>query len=68
MSNLTFLNYSYTCTYFLVSTPNPLAATLLRNFLLFREIILFCFVGSEPAFVVFVLLSLFLVFRFLEHI
>ena len=43
MNILTYFNYSYTCTYYFVSTPNPLATTFLMNFLLFCEILLFCF-------------------------
>ena len=43
--NYTYSNmnnkYSYTCTYYFVSTPNPLAATFFRSFLLFCEIFLF---------------------------
>ena len=34
--------------------PNPLAATFVRNFLLFLEQFLFCFRGREPAFIVLV--------------
>ena len=36
-------NLTYTCTYYLVSTPNPFAATFFRNFLVFCEIFLFYF-------------------------
>ena len=38
--------------------PNPLAATFVRNFLLFLEQFVFCFRGREPAFIVPVLTSL----------
>ena len=45
--------------------PNPLAATFVRNFLLFFDVFeqfLFCFRGKDPAFIVFGLISLSFVF------
>ena len=42
--------------------PDPLAATFVRNFLLFLERFLFCFRGRDPAFIVFALISLSFVF------
>ena len=42
--------------------PNPLAATFVRNFLLFFEQFLLCFRGRDPAFIVFGLISLSFVF------
>ena len=42
--------------------PNPLAATFVRNFLLFFEQFLFCLRGRDPAFIVFGLISLSFVF------
>ena len=38
---------SYTCTYYFVSTPNPLAVKSLTNFLLFFENFLFCLPPPE---------------------
>ena len=58
MNNLTNFIYSYTCTYYFVGTPNPLAATFFRNFLPFCEIFLFCLRETEPAFIFFGLISL----------
>ena len=45
-----------------VSVANPPAAIILRNFLLFSQILLFCLRGSEPAFNVFSLIFLSFVF------
>ena len=42
--------------------PNPLAATFVRNFLLFLEQFLFCLRGRESAFIVFGLISFSFVF------
>ena len=39
---------------YFVRTPNPLPAMFVRNFLLFLEQFLFCFLGREPAFIVLV--------------
>ena len=41
MNTLRNFIYPYTCTYYFVSTPNPPAATFLRNFLLLCEIFFF---------------------------
>ena len=62
MNTLTNFIYSYTCTYYFVSTPNPLAVKPLTNFLLFFKNFLLCLRGSEPAFIVFGLFSFSFVF------
>ena len=62
MNNITYFNYSHTCTYYFVSTPDPLAATFLKNFLLFCEIFLFCLLGREPVFIGFGFISFSFVF------
>ena len=45
MNNLTYFNYSYTCTYYFVSTPNPPAVKSLTIF--FLENFLFCLPPPE---------------------